>query len=128
MSDDGELRITEFEMNEQVFVPAGDGELAKWMQRGDLRPGEFERYNQGKHEAVVEYQGRVERYRALANEAIRRKGGDHVTPAMVFTSEEMAEWSQLGMVLEAQGREIDKREAAIAKDIAAGRYWTLEDR
>jgi hypothetical protein len=33
---DSELIVTEFEMNEQAFVPAGDGEPAQWMRYGDL--------------------------------------------------------------------------------------------
>ena len=39
--DTARLIETEFEMNEQVFVPAGDGEPAQWKQKGDLQLGEF---------------------------------------------------------------------------------------
>jgi hypothetical protein len=47
MSNDDIDIVTEFETNEQVFVPAGDDAPACWKQRGDLSVGEFVRYARG---------------------------------------------------------------------------------
>jgi len=43
MSDGDVFKITEFEWNEQVIVPAGDGAPAQWKQLGKLTVGEFKR-------------------------------------------------------------------------------------
>jgi hypothetical protein len=50
--DTARLIETEFEMNEQVFVPAGDGAPPQWMRKGDLLLGEFKRYVQGQKDAA----------------------------------------------------------------------------
>lgn len=107
---DREPIITECEMNAEVFVPAGDGEPAKWKRMGDLFSDEMRRYAQGVQEAAVQYCKRADRLSALCNAAI-------------LDSEEQAELSQLHMLIAAQDRESEKREAAKDRDIAAGRYW-----
>jgi hypothetical protein len=113
-------------MNEQVFVPAGDGEPAKWKRKADLLLDEGRRHAQGVHEAAVQFGNRVDRHRALLDEAIRRADGrDDVPMGVLLTGEEMAELSALDLALEAQNRVIKRRQAAIDRDIAIRRYWVI---
>jgi len=118
--------ITEFEMNEQVFVPAGDGEPAKWMRFGDLTLSELERcdeFDEGEDRKTLE---RFARRKALMNESRRRIGaGMGVILGEVMTAEEMAELEGLTMTLGTTMRAVDKRREAIARDITAGRYRTM---
>jgi hypothetical protein len=121
-----ELIITEFEMNEQVFVPAGDGDPARWKRKADLLPDEGFRHAQGVHEAAVQFGIRVDRHRALLDESIRRATGlDDVPMGALLTEEEMDEFSSLHLAIEAQNRVIERREAAIDRDIAIRRYWVI---
>lgn len=109
---DDKLIETEFEMNEQVFVPAGDGEPAKWMRKGDLHVDEMARYVEHLRASANLQMERATRYCELLEEAVVDEG-------------EMAELAALKLVLDAQEREQDRRQAAIDRDIAAGRYWVI---
>ena len=121
-----DIKITAFEMDETVFVPAGDGQPAQWKPRRDLMVGEFKRYTDHAVSETTLHIERTHRYCALAEEAERRCAGRRDTPvADVMTSEEMSELSSLKMTLDAYQREFDRRQAAIERDIAAGDYVTL---
>jgi hypothetical protein len=109
-------RITEFEINEQVFVPAGDGEAAQWKRWGDLKPSEFSRNVQGEGEALERLRERTERFSALINEV--RQG--------TIDRDGHAELNHLEMTLGAARREHERRRAAIDRDAAAGRFWGAE--
>lgn len=54
-----EFIVTDFEWNEQVFVPAGDGEPAGWKLMRDLTVGEFGRHSQGRTDAADRQAERV---------------------------------------------------------------------
>jgi hypothetical protein len=73
MADD-ELVMTEFELAEQVFVPAGDGEPAQWKTKGDLRLLEIKRYMRGRQEALDLQAERIRRYGELADRAEQQGG------------------------------------------------------
>jgi hypothetical protein len=123
MSDD-ELIFTNFEMEEQVFIPAGDGEPAQWKPKRDLTVGEFARYVQGLKDAADQQMERTRRYVALVHEAKQRAGGRGDVPiSTALNRDELAELKTLQMTLAAQEREQDRRQAAIDRDKAAGRYF-----
>ena len=131
--------ITEFELNEQAFVPAGDGEPAQWMLRRDLLANERrrERSHRWYEEDSVRHAVRLNRWKALIDEAARRGGEDVLTlPVLthdefkrVLTYHEFVELSQLQMTIDAyeQAACRDGRQAAIAADLEAGRYLTIDD-
>lgn len=112
MSND-EWIETDFELSEQVFVPAGDGAPSQWKRKADLLVGEFDRYVQWLRAAADLQMERTTRYCELLEEA--RKLED----------EELIELATLKQILDAQEREQDRRQAAIDRDIAAGRYLVL---
>jgi hypothetical protein len=121
-----DLKVTDFEMNETVFVPAGDGQPAQMKPRGDLTIGEFKRHTDHAFSETALHMERTRRYCALIEEATRRCGGRLDTPLVdVMTSEEMSELSSLKMALDAYQREFDRQKAMIERDIAAGDYVTL---
>ena len=124
--DTARLIETEFEMNEQVFVPAGDGEPAQWKRKGDLQLDELQRYAQGVQDAAERQMERAKRYGALLDEVLRRAGGnEEAVSESLLSREEVSELGRLDMIFGATGREQDRRRAAIARDIAAGRYRAL---
>ena len=59
---DDEMMVTEFELAEEVFVPAGDGEPSRWKRLGDLNPAEFARHAQERRAAAIRQMERAERY------------------------------------------------------------------
>ncbi len=120
-----EWKVTDFEWNETVFVPAGDGEPAQWKPFRDLTVDEFARHAQGLVDAADQNLERVRRYRALVDEAGRRLGGRNGHASSVLSREEMAELSALLMTTDAWEREFDRRQAAIDRDMAAGRYRVM---
>ena len=69
---DGEWIITNFELDEQVFVPAGGGEPAQWKPRGDLTAEQIDRYLEGGDAALARYGERIERWKAIGDEAKKR--------------------------------------------------------
>lgn len=69
--------ITDFEMDEQVF-PAGDGELAQWKRRANLRYGEVKRYIQAEEDRCKKQLERIER---VARSAPRRSAEQAVAAA-----------------------------------------------
>jgi hypothetical protein len=105
-----EFVITDFELNEQVFVPAGDGDRAHWKRKGDLTLGELARHVQGLRDEGGRQMKQVEQY-------------DGRIPFFVNKEEEAKERAE-DMALEAWTRERKKRQAAIDQDIAAGRWQT----
>jgi hypothetical protein len=115
MTDD-EMMVTEFELAEEVFVPAGDGEPAQWKTKGDLRLLEIERYMRGRTEALDLQRERVRRYGALVDLA-KQQGG--------LTREDHDELTALQLTIDAEQREQTRRQAAIDRDKAASGYWTL---
>jgi hypothetical protein len=117
---------TDFELNEQVFVPASDGAPAQWKPKADLLVGEFARHVEWL-KVETDLQGeRVRRYIAIRDQAERRCGGNHAARfSDVLTREEIDEYWTLKRTLDAQEREQDRRQAAIDRDIAAGRYRVL---
>lgn len=122
--DDG-VAVTEYEMNETVFVPAGDGEPAQWKPFKELRRAEFDRYVQGDEEVDELHLKRLQRQRDLIDKC-KEAGGLPNTPISQWLDEdEMAELIELQMTIEAQQREQDRRQAAIDRDIAAGRFFRL---
>jgi hypothetical protein len=111
--DEDEIIETEFELNELVFVPAGDGAAAQWMRKGDLHVGEFDRHVQHLKATADLQMERTTRYCELLREARKLEDG------------ELAELAALKLILDAQEREQDRRQPAIDRDIAAGRYLAL---
>jgi hypothetical protein len=123
------LVVTEFELNEQVFVPAGDGEPAKWMRKGALDPNAFKRNSEYQGQRYEEQGQRLNRKIALIDEAKRRMGlTDVPLEEVLFSEDEIAEIAALDMAMAAFTKEFDKHEAARDADIAAGRYWTIGGR
>lgn len=124
-----EFVVTDFEWNGQVYVPAGDGAPAQWKPMRDLTVGEFARHTQGRQEAVDLQMERTKRYEALIDEVKRRGCRGPMPVASVLSREEMAELKTLKMTLDAMEREQDRRQAAIDKDMAAGRcrVWLTTD-
>ena len=124
MSDD--VIETEFELNEQIFVPAGDGKAAKWMRKADLHVDEMERYVQGLTAGIDQQRERLVRVGALIDKAKQKCGGRHGVPfGDLLSPEEIAEMTMLEMATAATDRSYARRKAAIDKDIAAGRYHVL---
>jgi hypothetical protein len=123
MTDEKE---TDFELNERVFVPAGDGAPAQWKVKGELMVGEFGRYARGLGEAAALQTKRAKRYSELIEEAARRAGGDcSKSIRSLLTHDELAELTALKLTLDATEREQDRRQAAIDRDIDAGRYRVI---
>lgn len=110
---DDEMIETDFELNEQVFVPAGDGAPSQWKRKADLLFGEFDRHVQHFQAAADLQMERTTRYCELLEQAPK------------VSDEEMVELAALKQILDAQAREQDRRQAAIDRDIAAGRYRVL---
>ncbi len=125
MSDEGELMMTEWQMNEQVFVPAGDGAPAQWKRMGSLTAGEFGRHVEWHEDEHKKTDERMDRRLALIAEARRRAGCNDVT---ILTPEEFDELVGLHMTIDATMREVGKRQAAIDRDISAGRCWVMGGR
>ena len=131
--------ITEFELNEQVFVPTGDGEAAQWMLLRDLLANvrRRERSYRWYEENSVRHVLRVKRWKALIDEAARRGGEDVLTQPVlthdefkrVLTHDEYVELSQLQRAIDAyeQAACRDGRQDAIVRDLEAGRYLTIDD-
>ena len=73
-------KITEFELNEPVFVPAGDGEPAEWIFLRDLLANERrrERSHRWYEENSVRHVLRLKRWKALIYEAAHRGGAEDV--------------------------------------------------
>jgi hypothetical protein len=96
--------IAEFELNQQVFVPVGNGAPEQWKRKGDLTPEEWGRHLKGEKDAVNQAQERVRRFDALIGKAHRRAGSyghEAVKPEDFLNSEEMAELSRLQMTFNA---------------------------
>ncbi len=109
--------ISDFEFNEQVLVPAGDGQPAQWKRKGDLTLSELARHMQGLRDNVDQQMKRAQRYSAL------------VPISVLLNDEEMDEFRALKITLEAWKREQERRKSAIDRDIAAGHYRTwVEER
>jgi len=119
MSDNGVFLITQFELDELVFVPAGDGERAQRKRFGSLTREETARYERGQDEAHARFEARYARRDALV--AKRRAG---LVPLSHAEAEELfhLEDEQLGWAAAN-----DKRKAAIAADRAAGRFFRMGD-
>jgi hypothetical protein len=110
--------VTEFELGEQVFVPAGDGAPAQWKMKGDLTVAEFARHAQELRTAAALQMERAERYATLVEKvaSLGPRG---------LSDEEIRELKTLKMTLDAQERKQDRRQAAIDRDKAARGFWTL---
>ncbi len=122
MTDDDDLRVTDYELNAQVFVPAGDGAPAQWKVNGDLLPGEFARHVQHLQAEAELHGKRFARYKELIEKG-RRASAKPDT--LLLDGDERAEFIALQRTLDAMEREQDRRQAAIDRDIAAGRYRVL---
>ena len=107
-----DLIVTQFEMDELVFVPAGESGPAQWKRKGDLQPGQFSRYAEHQHAEAVAFGADCERQMAWLAEARERPLGD----------DEQAEVEALWAKMKARNDAIEKREAAIERDLKAGRY------
>jgi hypothetical protein len=126
MTDEKEWPETDFELNEQVFVPAGDGAPAQWKAKGELRLDEFKRHVDHAIAEAALQTTRATRYSELIEDARRRaRGVDEIAIASALTPDEMAELNTLKLTLDAMEREQDRRQAAIDRDIAAGRYRVI---
>jgi hypothetical protein len=119
---EGEPIITDFEMEEEVFVPKNDREPARWKRKGDLQLDEFARYVQSLRDASDQRMARTVRYAGIVKEARRRGGRDKTLLSDVLTDQEVTELLTLKMTLDAQEREEASRDAAINRDLAAGRF------
>jgi hypothetical protein len=120
-----EFIVADFEWNEQVFVPAGDGEPPGWKLMRDLAVGELGRHAQGRAEAAALQAERARRYRALIDQACDRAGDPDALISRVLTGEELSELRSLKLALDATIREQDRRQDAIDRDMRAGRYRVL---
>jgi hypothetical protein len=107
--------ITEFEINEQVRVPAGDGKPEQWKRMGDLTVNEFGRYALGRKAEADQQMARTQRYAALVEEADRQ----------ALSTEELEDLVALKRLLDAQEKAQDRRQAAIDRDIEAGRFLRM---
>ena len=105
-----EFIIIDFELNENVFVPAGDGDRAHWKRKGDLTLSELTRHVQGLRDEGGRQMKQAEQY------------GERI-PFFANEEEEIRERAE-DMALEAWAHERKKRQAAIDQDIAAGRFRT----
>ena len=118
--------ITDFEMDEQVF-PAGDGELAQWKRRANLRYGEVKRYIQAEEDRCKKQLERIERVRAFGAEAKRRAGGRGGAIAEAFLDpDEFAELAALQMAISAFMRESDRRQAASCRYVPVDGHMTAQ--
>jgi hypothetical protein len=124
MGDD-ELIVTDFELAEEVFVPAGDGEPAQWKPRGDLTAGQIERYLEGGTAERARHGERIERWKAIGAEAKKRGFQGERTLDEFLSPPEVDEFTALDMAIDAHDTAFAKRRAAIDRDIAAGRYRVL---
>ena len=115
MSDE-EIIETEFELNDPIFVPAGDGKPAQWKPKGDLGLGEFERHVEWARAELDLQRKRLARCDELIAAACLAGG---------LPRAEYAELHAIEMTLDAEGREQERRQAAIERDIAAGRFVRL---
>lgn len=122
---DDEMMVTEFELAEEVFVPAGDGEPSRWKRLGDLNPAEFARHAQERRAAAIRQMERAERYTVLVERAACAAEVRNLPLASVLSAEDIAELTALKMTLQAEQREQDRRQAAIDRDIETKGYWTL---
>lgn len=111
--DEDEIFETDFELNSLLFVPAADGAPGQRKRKADLLLGEFGRHVRWCEAATDLLMERTKRYCELLKEP--RKLED----------EELIELAALKQILDAQAREQDRRQAAIDRDIAAGRYLVL---
>jgi hypothetical protein len=117
-----ELIETDFELDEQVFVPAGDGAPAQWKPKGELLVDEMRRHVQHVQAEAELHGKRFARYEELIEKG--RKAST-APDTLMLDKDEMAEFIALKRTLDAMGREIERRQAAIDRDIAAGRYRVL---
>jgi len=118
------FRITEFELEEQVFVPAGDGEPAQWKTKGDLNLAEAQRHSHWACAQADLHLERLRRYYALIDGA-KAVGLPSAPISLLLDEEEMAELTALKLTLDVQEREHDRRPALIDRDIAAGKFITI---
>jgi hypothetical protein len=114
MSD--EIIETEFELNDPLFIPAGDGKPAQWKPKGDIGLGEFERHMEWAQAELELQRKRLDRY----GELIAKARGDGALPRA-----EHDELEAIQRTLDAQNREQERRQRAIDADIAAGRFFRL---
>ena len=105
-----EFVITDFELNECVFVPAGDGDRAHRKRKADLTLSELGRHVQGLRDEGGRQMKQVEQYGARV-------------PFFVNEEEEAKERAE-DMALEAWAHERKRRQAAIDQDMTAGRFRT----
>ena len=105
-----EFVITDFELNECVFVPAGDGDRAHRKRKADLTLSELGRHVQGLRDEGGRQMKQVEQYGARV-------------PFFVNEEEEAKERAE-DMALEAWAHERKRRQAAINQDMTAGRFRT----
>jgi hypothetical protein len=108
-----EYKYTIFEMEEEVCVPAGDGKNEQWKKRKDLQPHEIERYHEGCGAAMADHLIRMERYKIL----IAKASKNALSPA------DRSELRALDKIVATWNKVQDRRNAAIDRDRAAGKYW-----
>jgi hypothetical protein len=121
--------VTQYELDEEVFVPAGDGEPAQCKRMGDLTLGEHARYAERQRIESEQFTAECEREIAWIDEARRRlemRGLGPDTPTrMLLTDDEWIEVQMLRAKTKARSDVWDRRQAAIERDIAAGRCFKL---